>query len=94
MADKGFGEPDFGDAIGPKGWGGPQGDCASVNYVDEYSYGNAVRPAARMDQNSIAGPAAESSHLRGYHTAGIGGSANPNALGAKGNPGTERSGQS
>lgn len=96
MADQGFGTPDYSQAVGPKGWEGQsnQGGMAGVNYVNEYSYGNAVRPAARMDQNSVAAGFADGkdpSEVRGYHTAGIGGSANPNALDKKPQPGVERS---
>jgi hypothetical protein len=89
-----FGAPNFSDAVGPAGWGGPQGSMAGVNYVDEYSYGVAVRPAARMDMNSTAEAQRASQGLRGYHTGGIGGSASPNALAKKSSAGVERSGAS
>lgn len=92
MADTGFGEPDYGDAIGPKGWGGPQGGMAKP-YEAAPLHGDV--PAARMDMNSLGAGRSDLGYdlgaKRGYHTAGIGGSANPNALGKKGDPGTERS---
>lgn len=91
---KQFDQPNFSDAVPPDGWGGPQGDMGpdgmGHNRVDEYSYGNAVRPAARMDMNSVSS-ANTPEGVRGYHTAGIGGSASPNALAKKSDPGVERS---